>query len=99
MKKIVVLNDGDNVATSLEALEVGAEVNLTVGDEVLAITIKDAVPFGHKIAIRAMTAGENVTKYGEIIGRASADITVGEWVHTHNVESARARGDLVADAS
>jgi altronate dehydratase small subunit len=43
-----------------------------------------------------MAAGDEVTKYGEIIGKASCDVSVGQWVHTHNVESARARGDLSA---
>jgi altronate dehydratase small subunit len=94
MKKIVVLNDADNVATSLEALEAGAEVSLTIAGETLTFNVSDEVPFGHKIAIRAMGAGDEVTKYGEIIGKASRDVSVGEWVHTHNVESARARGDL-----
>jgi hypothetical protein len=28
-------------------------------------------------------------KYGEVIGVASKQIAVGEWVHTHNVESGR----------
>ena len=98
MKKIVVLNDADNVATSLLALDAGAEVTLTLAGETLTFNVRDAVPFGHKIAIRPMTAGEAVTKYGEVIGRASRDVALGEWVHTHNVESARARGDL-ADAS
>ncbi|MBO4262434.1 MAG: UxaA family hydrolase, partial [Clostridia bacterium] len=31
--------------------------------------------------------GEYIVKYGEIIGRATADIKKGEWVHTHNVRS------------
>ena len=96
MKKIVVLNDADNVATSLDALEAGAEVSLTIAGETLTFNVSDEVPFGHKIAIRAMGAGDEVTKYGEIIGKASRDVSVGEWVHTHNVESARARGDLAA---
>ena len=96
MKKIVVLNDADNVATSLNALEAGAEVSLTIAGETLTFNVSDEVPFGHKIAIRAMGAGDEVTKYGEIIGKASRDVSVGEWVHTHNVESARARGDLAA---
>lgn len=96
MKKIVVLNDADNVATSLEALDAGAQVTLTLGGEVLTFNVTDTVPFGHKIAIRAMAAGDEVTKYGEIIGKASCDVSVGQWVHTHNVESARARGDLSA---
>jgi altronate hydrolase len=46
-----------------------------------------AVPAGHKYALRFIAAGDAVIKYGEIIGRATRDITEGEWVHTHNVRS------------
>ena len=46
------------------------------------------------MAARAIAAGEPVLKYGEVIGLASQDIAPGQWVHVHNVESARARGDL-----
>lgn len=42
---------------------------------------------GHKYALREIKKGEYIVKYGEIIGRATADIGQGEWVHTHNVKS------------
>ncbi|MBQ8291958.1 MAG: altronate dehydratase [Clostridia bacterium] len=45
------------------------------------------IPAGHKYALRVIKKGEYVVKYGEIIGRATADIQTGEWVHTHNVRS------------
>ncbi|MBQ8374213.1 MAG: altronate dehydratase [Clostridia bacterium] len=45
------------------------------------------IPAGHKYALKAIKKGEYVIKYGEIIGRATADISAGEWVHTHNVRS------------
>ena len=47
----------------------------------------DVIPAGHKFALRAIACGEYVIKYGEIIGKATADIAEGEWVHTHNVKS------------
>lgn len=47
----------------------------------------DKIPAGHKYALQAIAKGEYVVKYGEIIGRATQDITAGEWVHTHNVKS------------
>jgi len=40
---------------------------------------------GHKYAIRPIKKGENVIKYGNPIGHATADIGVGDHVHTHNV--------------
>lgn len=45
------------------------------------------IPAGHKYALREIKKGEYIVKYGEIIGRATADIEQGEWVHTHNVKS------------
>ena len=94
MKQIVVLNDADNVATSLVSLEARSEIELEVNGERRTITVLDAVPFGHKLAIRSLAAGDKVLKYGEVIGRASQAIETGQWVHVHNVESVRARGDL-----
>ena len=47
----------------------------------------EAVPAGHKYALRPIARGEAVVKYGEIIGRATRDIAEGEWVHTHNLRS------------
>ena len=58
------------------------------------ITVRDAIPFGHKVAIRRIDAGGDVLKYGEVIGRASEVIEPGQWVHVHNVESVRGRGDI-----
>ena len=40
---------------------------------------------GHKYALRDIKKGENVIKYGNPIGHATADIKAGEHVHTHNV--------------
>ena len=45
------------------------------------------VPQGHKVALRAIKAGEKIVKYGFPIGEATLDIAEGEWVHTHNVKT------------
>ena len=94
MKQIVVLNDADNVATSLAPLEAQSRIEVALNGENRTITVLDSIPFGHKLAIRKMAPGDDVLKYGEVIGRTSAAIEPGQWVHVHNVESARARGDL-----
>ena len=39
---------------------------------------------GHKIATRAIPAGQAVLKFGQIIGTATQDIAPGAHVHTHN---------------
>ena len=53
----------------------------------VTLTGNETIPAGHKYALREIKKGETVIKYGEIIGRATSDIQVGEWVHTHNVKS------------
>jgi altronate hydrolase len=47
--------------------------------------VRDAVPAGHKIALRGIPAGGAVRKYGWPIGRATSAITPGQWVHSHNL--------------
>jgi len=84
------MHPSDNVATALRQLEAGTVVSVDGAE----ITVKSEIPFGHKVALRAIAAGEPVLKYGEAIGLASAEIAPGEHVHTHNVESQRGRGDL-----
>ena len=67
---------------------------MELNGESRAITVLDSIPFGHKLAIRSLAPGDDVLKYGEVIGRASEAIAPGQWVHVHNVESMRARGDI-----
>lgn len=47
----------------------------------------EKIPVGHKFALCNIKKGEYVIKYGEVIGRATADIAKGEWVHSHNMRS------------
>jgi altronate dehydratase small subunit len=91
----IVISDADNVATALEAIDAGQTIQ--AGDS--TVIAAEPVPRGHKIARRAIRAGNLVVKYGSAIGTASMDIAAGAHVHTHNVESARGRGDRSAEAS
>ena len=90
MKAALVISDRDNVATALQPLDAGRI--LEIGG--VSVTVREAIPSGHKVAIRAIAAGEPVVKYGSPIGTATADIAAGAHVHTHNVASGRGRGDL-----
>jgi altronate dehydratase len=91
----IVIAAEDNVATALEPIAAGD----TVRAGAVAVTALDAIPRGHKIAIRAIPAGGQVLKYGNPIGTASADIAAGAHVHTHNVASTRGRGDLASGSA
>ena len=90
MTPALIISAGDNVATALEALEAGRTLRL--GD--VTVVVAESIPRGHKIALREIRAGEAVVKYGSAIGAASTRIAAGTHVHTHNVASARGRGDL-----
>jgi altronate hydrolase len=60
-----------------------------VGGTLLAeerVTVSGLVPPGHKVATRAIRAGEPVRRYNQIIGFASRDIAAGEHVHLHNLQ-------------
>jgi altronate hydrolase len=49
------------------------------------ITVSGLVPPGHKVATRAIKAGQPVRRYNQIIGFASRDIAPGEHVHLNNL--------------
>lgn len=80
MKRAIQIHEKDNVAVAL--------LPLKAGEAVLGITLAEALPAGHKFALTTIRGGEPVVKYGLPIGKASADITPGQWVHTHNVKTA-----------
>jgi len=83
----IVMAEADTVATALEDLSEGRRFEL---DE-RTVTVVEGIPFGHKFALERIEAGEPVLKYGAVIGEATRPIEAGEWVHTHNLESVRAR--------
>jgi altronate dehydratase small subunit len=99
-KLALKVNDSDNVATVF-ASGVTAETLVEVRDKSgcsSSFTVGGAIPYGHKIALRDILAGEQIIKYGEEIGVATANIKTGGHVHVHNLDSMRGRGDLQGGA-
>lgn len=90
--QVIVLHPDDNVGTSVEDLAAGDIVR--IGER--QVRTGEPIPFGHKIALLSISAGDPILKYGESIGVARGDIAQGACVHVHNVESQRGRGDLGA---
>lgn len=74
----------DTVAVLVRDVTAGEPIVL-LGDEQPVVVARQAIPYGHKVALKAVKAGEPVIKYGEPMGVATADIEAGEHVHVHNV--------------
>jgi len=91
MKKAIQIDLKDNVATVTGDMKAGEEVEVLSpqGEVILKAKPVENIPFGHKLALNEFKKGDQIIKYGEVIGVASEAIKVGAWVHTHNVESGR----------
>ena len=96
LKLALKVDDLDNVAT-IFAYAITDGTRVEVRDKkgnMEEITVHGDVPYGHKIALCNIARGEHIMKYGECIGAASCDIKKGDYVHVHNLEALRGRGDL-----
>jgi len=77
--RLLTLHAQDNIAVALADISAG-EIDDSTGVKVL-----QSIKQGHKIAIAEISAGQNVIRYGQTIGQATADIAVGEHVHVQNL--------------
>lgn len=73
----LTVHPDDNVATLLDFQQ---DIRITQD----GLPLAGPVPFGHKVARRAIAQGQPVVKYGVPIGIATCDIQPGEHVHVHN---------------
>lgn len=76
LPRIVRLHAQDAVIVAVDPIEPGMVIE--------GVTVRDRVPRGHKLAIRALAQGEPIRKFGQIIGVASQPIPAGSWIHEHN---------------
>ncbi len=83
MKEYIKINPKDNVVIVLRDYKKDEIIEL----DDLEIKLLEDVDKGHKIAIKNISEGENLFKYGMMIGHATKDIKAGEWVHTHNMKT------------
>lgn len=81
--RLLLLSPKDNVFVLRAAIEAGE----TVAVAGQGVTIRDRIGMGHKLARKAIAAGEKVLKYGAPIGTATRDIAPGEHVHLDNLKS------------
>lgn len=85
----IVVDENDNVGLAIKDLKAGESVTLITGENKRTLTLKDDILFLHKFAIKDIKAGEKIMKYGQVVGSAMQDITIGEHVDTDNIKSLR----------
>ena len=77
MPIFIQINDTDNVAVALHPAEAGTAFG--------GATALEEIPQGHKMALKDISVGDMIMKYGLPIGHATEEIKAGQWVHTHNM--------------
>ena len=93
-RNAIAIKRKDNVATAIQDIPAGKSATVGVEEESLSIQVVQEIPLGHKLALCHIGKGEQILKYGTVIGLATQEIELGEHVHVHNVESTRGRGEL-----
>lgn len=84
-KTALVLDPLDNVAVALASLLKGDRCVIRFPDRYEELIAEEDIEFGHKIALKDFKTNEPVMKYGEEIGKMSAALHKGCWVHNHNM--------------
>ena len=70
MNPAIVISAQDNVATALEALAAGQ----TIQAGAAAVAIVEAIPRGHKVALRDIAAGTHVHTHNVASDRGRGDL-------------------------
>ena len=78
----IILNPQDAVAIAKQPLVPNTILRQADGSEV---RVAQMIPPAHKVALRAIAKGEEIRKYGQIIGFATRDISAGQHVHSQNL--------------
>jgi len=81
---IVVLAETDNVGIAVRDLQMNETARSVDGRSTVA---REAIPLGHKVALRTIAAGDRIIRFAVPVGIATADIRAGDLVHVHNVKS------------
>lgn len=90
--QLLVHDKRDNVGVVVvEDLAPGTEMLcvITEDNSDFRLVAKQAVPIGHKIALKDLKVGDTVIKYGQDIGKVVAPIEKGTHVHVHNLKTKR----------
>jgi len=88
---ILMHEPDDDVGVAVADLAAGSDIGAVTleGKPVGTVTLRAAVPLGHKVAMRDITKGRDVIEYARTIGIATQDAPRGSHVHIHNIATKR----------
>ena len=81
----LIMDSKDNVVTCVRDVKAGEVVHYRSKNEDLEILAKEAIPFSHKISLADLDEGQEVIKYGELIGKTTRKIDAGCLVDHNNI--------------
>ncbi len=83
MTDYIQINPADNVAVALRPLPIGTTIAL----DGQSITLAEAIPAGHKIALKDFAMGEMVVKYGFPVSHTLTEVKRGCLLSEKNVKT------------
>ncbi|SMO84986.1 UxaA family hydrolase [Paracoccus laeviglucosivorans] len=83
----ILLNPADTVAVARRRIAAGEDTGIA------GIVAQQAIPRGHKVALRPIAAGTELRKFGQVIGIATQDIQPGDHVHLQNLAMSEAHAE------
>jgi len=87
MINAILLDEKDNVVTCVKEVKAGETVSYLTEEGEKSLAAGEDIPYCHKVALRDLAEGDQVIKYGEMIGRLSQPVAKGRWVNEHNLYS------------
>ncbi len=89
--KFLIHQRGDHVGVATSDIRQGEKViGIYMDDHSdVVVTAKADIPLGHKISLVNLEKDEPVLKYGVQIGITTEKWEMGDYVHTHNIKTAR----------
>ena len=91
MIQFLVHEKRDTVGVAVVDVKAGQSLEGRSLDENKTLSAKANmdIPLGHKVALKDFKVGDDVVKYGVVIGRVVQPIKQGDHVHVHNVKTKR----------
>lgn len=83
----ILINAADDVVVTTAKTAPGDTLVYIENGKEMTVEATTDTPIYHKVALHDIKKGDEVHKYGQVIGLALRDIKKGEHVHTQNLNS------------